>query len=379
MSESSGKRIDEIDALRGFALFGILLVNVFVFHAPIKFYGEFYGAFEGVQAMTVNGVVNFAGGKFLFIFAFLFGYGIVLQQNSRPNSFNIYFAKRMAVLLLIGTLHIALFWFGDILASYALLGFLVIPLLRLSKSTILVLAIFFILFRPLYYFGVVLFDWPSVQMGQLVSFEEFVSVFQEGSYFEIFKLRMREFVAFIPENLVWYISKTFGLFLVGIYAARINLFAQMKLNSLKFTQVTLLFISVSVLWNYFKLNVFGLFDLQAQPIWRPIMISINVFFETTLGLGYILGFSLVFQNSQLLTNILAKTGRLALTNYLLQSLVCVIVFYGFGFGQYAIWEPTDLVLFSAALFGFNVVFSHCYLQYKSVGPLEWLWRKAIGS
>ncbi|MGB0392099.1 MAG: DUF418 domain-containing protein, partial [Salibacteraceae bacterium] len=351
MSESSGNRIEEIDALRGFALFGILLVNVFVFHAPIKYYGEFYGAFEGVQAMAVNGVVNFAGGKFLFIFAFLFGYGIVLQQNSRPNSFNIYFVKRMAVLLLIGIVHIALFWFGDILASYALLGFLVIPLLRLSKPTILVLAIFFILFRPLYYFGVVLFDWPSVQMGELVSLEEFVSVFQEGSYFEIFKLRMREFGAFIPENLVWYISKTFGLFLVGIYAARINLFTQMKLNSIKFTQLTLLFILVSVLWNYFKLDVFGLFDLQAQPIWRPILISINVFFETTLGMGYILGFSLVFQNSQLLTNILAKTGRLALTNYLFQSLICVIVFYGFGFGQYAKWEPTDLVLFSAALFG----------------------------
>ncbi|MGB0431634.1 MAG: DUF418 domain-containing protein, partial [Bacteroidia bacterium] len=68
------KRIEEIDALRGFALFGILVVNLFVFHAPYSYYSEFYGAFTGIEASVVNLVITYFGGKFLFIFAFLFGY-----------------------------------------------------------------------------------------------------------------------------------------------------------------------------------------------------------------------------------------------------------------------------------------------------------------
>lgn len=371
------KRISELDALRGIALFGILLVNIFVFHAPLAYYGEFYGAFEGIQLLAVNGVVDFAAGKFLFIFAFLFGYGIVLQGNSCPKTFHSYFAKRMLVLLLFGVLHIVLFWFGDILASYALLGLLAIPLLRLSDRNILLLGFLLILFRPLFYVGVVRFGWPTDYFGKTPELAAFIAVFQQGSYLEILQLRMQEFLAFLPENLVWFLPKTFGLFLLGIFAARKQLFTRIKERSATYAIASSALFLISLGWVFWRPGLFSLFDLEATPFWRPVLIAANVFFETTHGLAYITGFSLLFQNSDFLTPIFAKAGRLALTNYILQSLICVLIFYGYGLGYFAKLLPTDLLLISLVIFGFNLAFSSIYLKYRSIGPLEYLWRSMI--
>ncbi|MFK8038813.1 MAG: DUF418 domain-containing protein [Crocinitomicaceae bacterium] len=372
-------RIQELDALRGIALLGILLVNIFVFHAPLSYYSDFYGAFEGIQATAVNIVVELAGGKFLLIFAFLFGYGIVLQEHSKPIEFKPYFVKRMITLLFFGLIHILLFWFGDILASYALLGLLVLPLIKLSNQSVLTIGILFIFFRPIYYLGVLSFDWPMIQSEKPATLNEFITVFQEGTYIEIFKLRMLELVAFMPENLVWYIPKTFGLFLIGIYAARKSLLASIKGNKKKYLASASILITISLIWIYYKSDLFHSIDLDSQPIWRPILIGVNVFFETTLGIGYIFGFSLIFQSNHFFTRILSKTGRLALTNYIIQSLICVIIFYGYGLGYYAKLRPTDLVLISFLIFSINLGFSFFYLKFRPVGPLEFLWRKLIKS
>lgn len=373
------KRIQEIDALRGFALFGILLVNVFVFHAPLSYYSEFYGSFEGLQADAVDVVVNFAGGKFLFIFAFLFGFGIELQKTSWATKFRTHFTKRMLVLLVFGLAHLLLFWFGDILASYALLGLLMLPFLNLSSRWILSLAAFFIFFRSIYYFGVVVFGWPQIAMGKPEDMDTFMSVFQHGTYFDIFQLRMREFFAFMPENLVWYIPKTFGLFFVGVYSARIGLFSRLRGNRSKFIIAFGVLFFISVFWITVKYGFFSLFDFKSAPIWRPILIGVNVFFETCLGLSYVLGFGMLFQSNNPITRLFARTGKLALSNYILQSFLCVGIFYGYGLGYYGKLRPTDLILITLSIFAINLIFSYIYMKYWSVGPLEHLWRKWVGA
>lgn len=370
-------RIAELDALRGFALLGILLVNVFVFHAPICYYGEFYGAFEGTEGLAVNTVVNFAGGKFMFIFAFLFGYGIVLQEKSQQEGFKSYFLKRMTVLLVFGLLHILLFWFGDILASYALLGFLIFPLLRLSNKRMLFTAIAFIMFRSLYYFAAFHFDLSTIPIEKPATLDYFMNTYQEGTYTSIFSLRMDEFISFIPENLVWYFPKTFGLFLLGVYAARKDFFASLKRNDTSYLITALLFMLVSTIWIFYKSEFFGMFDLEKEPYWRAPLIAINVVFETLLGLSYIIGFSMLFQKTAFLRKLFAKAGRLALSNYIMQSLLAVLIFYGYGLGYYAKLKPTDLILITIAIFSINLIFSHIYLKYRKLGPLEYLWRKLI--
>lgn len=376
-SKTSRNRIRELDALRGIALFGILLVNIFVFHAPYSYYGEFYGAFEGIQATVVEAVVDFAGGKFLFIFAFLFGYGIALQKESNGDAFRSYHSKRMFVLLLFGLTHIVLFWFGDILASYALLGLLLLPIIRLPDRYILFAALFFLLFRPLYYFALVVFDWPLIDMGKAAPLEQFVSTFQEGSFYEIFLLRMKELSAFMPENLVWYIPKTFGLFLIGFYARNKRLTVQIKEKTGKYRWLFFSLLAISIVWIFLKYDVFALFDLEATPMARPFLIAINVLVETAQGMAYIIGFLLLFQKHLMLSKLFEATGRMALSNYILQSLVAVLIFYSYGFAAYSKLVPTDLLWISIAIYGFNIGFSQLYLKHHHYGPLEYLWRKSI--
>ena len=368
-------RIQEIDSMRGFALFGVLLVNIFVFHAPLCYYGEFYGAMEGIEAAIVNAVVVLASGKFLFIFAFLFGYGISLQWTLLGPMFYSVFAKRMMILFLFGGAHIVLFWFGDILATYALLGIIIIPLMRMSSGWMLFFGAFFLLFRPFYYLGALYLDWPLIPPEQPVSLEEFKSIFQNGSFLEILQLRMKELIAFIPENLVWFIPKTFGLFFIGIYAARKEFFTKLKKQMKNFILWFVMFFLISMSWNYYKNDVFALIDLSEDPEWRPILIGINVIVEFCQGMAYIIGLGIIFQRNNFISEIFARTGRLALTNYILQSLLCVFIFYGFGLGYYSTLLPSDLVLIAVCIFGFNLFGSYWYLQYKSIGPLEYIWRK----
>lgn len=372
---SAVKRIQEIDALRGLALLGILIVNIFVFHAPYSHYGEFYGAFEGVQTTTVDLMVNYAGGKFLFIFAFLFGYGAALQRKSKGDQFRRYFPKRLLVLLLFGTLHITLFWFGDILASYALLGFLLIPFINSNRTVLLALACFFVFFRPLYYLGTVYFNWPLIHMEAPAELSVMMQTFQGGSYWGIFQLRMKEFWAFMPENLVWYIPKTLGLFYLGIYAERIDLIQRIKTAPLKSLLIVLLLLVSGIAWYSTRGAFFGMVDLKAEPLWRPFFISLNVIFETAVGISYILGFSLFFQRVPVIANTFARAGKMALTNYIMQSLICVLIFYGFGLGNYGKLLPTELIILSLAVYSFNLLFSALYLRFYSNGPLELIWRK----
>lgn len=371
------KRIHELDALRGFALFGILLVNMLIFHAPFAYYSFFYGKFTGIQETAVDVVVNYGSGKFMLIFAFIFGYGIALQLSSQNQLFNRYFSKRMLVLFCFGVLHILLFWMGDILASYAVVGLLVLPLIRLSNRTILILGIVFLLFPALYYLGVCLFGWPMMNPAKPAALNQFMDTFQKGSFSDVFFLRMKEFFAFIPQNFVWLLPKALGLFLIGIYAARKSLFAHIAKHKKDFLTIAILLICTSAVWYTIRMGIFESINLQQKPFWRPTLISFNLVFEAALGFGYIIVFTLLFQQFKGARRLFAKAGRMALTNYILQSLICVIIFYSYGFGLYGKLKPTDLILITVIIFSFNLVFSHIYFKYRTIGPLEYVWRKLI--
>ncbi|MGR3810283.1 DUF418 domain-containing protein [Jiulongibacter sp. NS-SX5] len=368
-------RIDEIDALRGLALLGILVVNIFIFHAPYSYYGEFYGHQEGINELIMKVVSRFFAGKFLFIFAFLFGFGAVLQQQTLGHQFPVKFRKRMFVLLVFGLLHTLFFWFGDILCSYALLGLLLIPVMKLKDDRLLKVSVLCFLFIPLYYFAAILFDWSMVHMGRPMAMDKFIEIFQTGSYMEILKLRMKESLAFLPENLVWYIPKTFGLFLLGVYTARKNLLRELKKFPLPFLIIGLTLLLSSTIWQLYKVDFFLLFDLEGFPIIRPFLIAMNETFGVCMGFGYTICFLLAFQKNKKLALFFAKPGRMSLTIYIAQSLICVLLFYGFGLGLYGQLTPLSLVGIATAIYLLLTLFSTLYLKVKRHGPLEIVWRK----
>ena len=169
--------------------------------------------------------------------------------------------------------------------------------------------------------------------------------------------------------------KTLGLFFIGIYASRQNIIQKIKQNTGVFLAICLVLISLSIVWEINKIDFFNTFDLEKMPIYRPILIAINVMFESFLGFGYIFGFIILFQNSRLISSVMAKTGRMALSNYILQSLFCVFIFYGYGLGFYGKLNPSDLVFIVVGIFMINILFSHLYLRKKKMGPLEYCWRK----
>jgi len=374
-SAQARARLHELDALRGVSLGGILLVNVFVFHAPYAYYSDFYGAFDGQQALIVDVIAALAAGKFLLVFAFLFGYGIALQHRSRGEDFLPYFVRRMLALALIGTLHVLLLWFGDILLSYALLGLLFLPLRGRSDRELLVLAGGAIFFRPLYYVGCALFGWPEVGAKLSLPLEDFIDALQSSSYAEIFWLRMEEFFVFTPENLVWFIPKTLGAMTLGFVACRMELVQQLRARRRRFFALGLILVSSALAWAVFKMDFFALFDLERHPIVRPMLIALNVLFETAMGLGYILLLLLMFRRSGRVTRLLAGAGRMSLSNYILQSILCVTLFNAYGIGWYGTLKPSELLLVGVAVFGVNLGVSWLVLRSFERGPLEAISRR----
>lgn len=370
-------RIEILDLMRGIALFGILLVNIFVFHAPIAYFSEFYGAFEGLQAEVLNITINFSSGKFLFLFAFLFGYSAQLQKQSKRENFKSYFTRRMLILFGFGCIHILLFWFGDILSMYAILGILLLPFLKLPNNYLLLFSCLFLLFRPIYYFGIEIFYWPAPHMATTFSLSDFISTFQEGNYLDILKLRYHEYLAFIPEILVWYLPKIFGVFLLGVYSCKIEIIQKSQLSPKKFLLIAIILFAFGGLWLVLRPEIFATVDLEDSPIWRPIFITFNVVFETLLSIAYIIGILLVYPLNNRLIQWIASAGRMALSNYFLQSLLCITLFYGFGFGFYAKLNPYTLIIITLSIYLLNLILSHFYLQKFNRGPLEYLWRWLI--
>ncbi|MEX2593348.1 MAG: hypothetical protein WD426_11270 [Anditalea sp.] len=130
---SDENRLVELDILRGFALFGIIVVNIFVFHASYIHYFEFYGSLTGFQGRIIEVIIDFFAGNFMFIYAFLFGFGFYLQEErfqQKQQSFSEFYFRRMFLLALFGSIHILLFWYGDILLPYAVMGMVLLLLTR---------------------------------------------------------------------------------------------------------------------------------------------------------------------------------------------------------------------------------------------------------
>ncbi len=368
-------RIHQIDALRGFALFGILVVNIFVFHAPYPHYGEFYFQFVGTEIRVLENMFFFFAGKFMFIYAFLFGYSFWLQYEKaeQEDTFRSYWNRRMLLLACFGVLHIFFLSFGDILLPYAILGLSLPFFARLSNKKVL-LWFFLIYLIPVYEFVLRGFvEYPSIFMQPVVPLENYIEINGQGSFFEILKLRIQDYFSLKNEKLIMYIPKEISLFLIGMLAAKSKLASKLDIKKgLVFCVFALLVVGIIYLY---KPGILSLFDYE-NSLWQRIVVGLIIqFSEFVHGMLYIIGFWLLW-NVTLLKSILfplTYTGRLSLTNYIMQSLICVILFSGLGY--YAQLSPTELITLACAIYLMQLVFSFLWLKRNKYGPLEAVWRK----
>ncbi len=378
------ERILLIDGLRGFALLGILIAHItYWFNAgptPDDVFGK-YGNDVGFQiASTFEGI--FISGKFYTFFSFLFGLSFALQMESK--SFTIgRFLWRLFILGLIGLIH-SLHWRGDILSIYFVVGLVMILFRKASDKVLIIVSFLLILnlpsrIREVYYLAYPTAPLTAVQQKQQQQkTNEYWQMLRRGNYPELLAANvpaLSEKFDFQFESGRIYI--TLGYFLLGLLAGRRKWFSQWEQHRSFFKKwlkisgfATLGIIAVAV-----PLGI--LFGNGAPKPWFNILMSslydIHCVFLTFF---YIAGMTFLLQKKSwqgALQNF-AVIGKLALTSYLGQTLVGILLFYGIGLNLIGEINPWICLLLTFPVFGLQIVFSRWWLSQYNYGPVEWLWR-----
>lgn len=386
-SITPSSRIVLIDALRGFALAGVALVHITEQYVagPTP-----EGFMEGLNSLPDNILMGFINvlvrGKFFALFSILFGLSFSLQMVSaqrRGEDFSGRFLWRAVLLFVIGYVH-QLFYRGDILTIYAVLAPFLIPFHRLSKAWVLgVMTICFLSIpRFITYFWVgnaSFFGLPDGFQSPLET--AYFETLEGGSIGQVFAANavygMKTKMSFQlqPIGRLYY---TFGYFLLGLWLGRIGLFQQAaeKLQLVKRV----------MLWSLGLLVLAGVltgltFSQAPQPVDFTHILhvtGINFFDWTNIALtGIILGaFILLYFKKWWHPKLafFAPYGRMALTNYVLQSIIGTFLFFGWGLGWIGQLRSLYLGLIAIILIALQVHFSRYWLQHFKYGPLEWLWR-----
>ena len=379
---SAKERIDLVDALRGFALLGIFLANILTFSGWDLLTPEAREALAGQAAIDWQHRFHkfFIDGKFYTIFSLLFGAGFALQLDRLTrrgaDGLRIY-RRRVLVLLCIGLVHEWLIWDGDILVLYALMG-LILPLFhRLPDRSLLIWSAVLIFLVPVAGIHFVkALGWPAdaglmglsdriaIGLGA-VNVKDGVTWLQRTDFEGWFAwVASGPFYAWGLKIMSWRIPKVLGIMVLGMWAGR-RLAAGTLLDDRRLLWCVFaggLVIGVPANLAYTTGN-------QWQTDWPSLIGTVP------LGLAYAAGFALLWPHAKSLLGIFADPGRMALTNYLAQSVFSIIVFYGIFLGQIGHWPPALFYSYVVAFYGAQLLFSRWWLRHHEQGPMEALWRR----
>ncbi|MDJ1466414.1 DUF418 domain-containing protein [Cytophagaceae bacterium DM2B3-1] len=398
--ESAANRLQVVDSLRGFALLGILIAHIVSWFDGGPLPGSIYQkAFENIPVwqQILNGITQFISevlvrGKFFSFFSFLFGLSFALQLFSfekKSGNFLGRYAWRLVILGLIGLAH-SLHWRGDILSIYAPLGFLLLLFRKLPDKIILTIAILLVINIPTRLTAIYQQYLPQLSKAQQEQqnkqsekdTEQYYQIMMHGSYVDNLKANFKALEMkknFQIESGRIYI--TFGFFLLGLYAGRKKIFEQFPVNKLFFKKILQYsgFIALGLLIAGICLGVMYNNNPQPPPAILFIFMTIYDSFNALLTLFYIAGITLLFAkpvwNSRLLH--FAPVGKMALTSYVSQTVIGLLLFYGYcGLGLVGIIPPWICFLLSAPIFLLQMQFSKWWLSRFKYGPLEWIWRSA---
>ena len=385
----TSERFIILDALRGFALLGICMANFPEFSLYTFLSPEAAASMPtAVQDKITRYLLYiFVDGKFYTLFSLLFGIGfsIIIRNAERKgvNGFRIFY-RRMGMLMLFGLLHLMFIWSGDILLLYALLGMLLPFFRQVPDKKLLGWALFFLIL-PI---GVDLvceitrtnLALPFIRLQEtycaeygingtnfaywLHDAEDYGTVFQflvQGAC-----VRMQEFII---GNRYF---KVLGLFLVGFYIGRNRIYADLEGRKNLLVKVCRLGLIIglpcSLLYAWSSMGGHPLSDTL-----HSLFYFISVY---PLGFAYAAGLCLLYLRVKSLSiwKWLAALGRMALTNYIGQSVIGMFLFYGIGLGWGSTIGLLQTEVIVLAVFLFQMLFSRLWLSGFKFGPLEWIWR-----
>ncbi len=388
-----------MDVLRGFAILGIFIANL---GTGFSWYNEQAKATGPFLLPEADHTMYFLHhmlieGKFYSIFSLLFGWGIALQfKRAAANDINALptVKRRLFFMLLLGAVHL-LIWPGDIVFFYALLGFILLPLRKLSNRTLLITGGILILSPVLLYW--LKMTWPALSypskllldtgirvdeaIMNIESEEEFIKLMKEGSWFDQLKMNISGF--FFRYQYLFFssrIPKVLGMFLVGYVIGRSDFYK--KIAQYKKTVIIIIIagLLIGLPANYFlarfmQNHMSDYWQLKTNGLYQTIAYALGV---VPLALAYVGMFMLAFQSSggKKILSVLAPAGKMAFTNYIMQSLIGNFVFLGAGLGYMGQVGPVYYTLFGLLVFIVQVNISTIWLKYFHYGPVEWLWRSA---
>jgi len=382
------ERIDSLDILRGFALMGILVMNIQSFSMPSAAYliPNSYESLDGIHgALWLVGYLFFDL-KFMAMFSILFGAGIVLMSQRRDASGDpvlwVHF-RRMFLLLLFGLMHAYLIWYGDILVGYAICGVFVVWVRKWRPSRLLIAGGVLICFGAVFHIlvGLSAQFFPeaveSIRGDYVVTLEEHQAEIDayRGAWSEHFSFRLTESLGMhffvFPMMFFWRLC---GLMCVGI--------ALYKSSVLDASRSCAFYIRMAVIGVVLGLP---LVCMGAYTGWQndfdPVYILgygalFNYFGSVFIAFMWI---SLIMLLSRahsfsMVRHALSCYGRMAFTNYIGQSLMATCIFYGYGLGWFGSVSRLEQMGVVLVIWAVQLFFSVIWLLYFRLGPLEWIWR-----
>jgi uncharacterized protein len=367
------ERFSLLDLLRGFALFGVLLINLLYFFRVslwdhiLRFHSD-PGWLNHAIDMFAMGVVEF---KAFNLFAFTFGIGMAIQAERtrmRGASAELFLMRRFLVLLMIGAIHMTLISNVDILMLYAVCGMVLTLLLRLPAVVLMFAGVAAIYLPTLLPLGPALPPEAELRRWAAMAAQHY----GHGSFTDIVAFRWQETRALIAPLLFETAQNTAGMMLLGMAAWRSGVIrapARFRTQLWIFCAIAGSVGATNTIRDVFARDTGHTFPL---PHFVGVMGA-----EVPLALAYGALLLAMLGDPKRIpawATRFATAGQMALTNYLTQSLVFGAIFYGFGFGLFGRVAPAPAAAFGVLFYAAQLFFSQWWLARYRFGPCEWLWR-----
>ncbi|UYW72101.1 DUF418 domain-containing protein [Bacillus cereus] len=373
-------RIQSLDIIRGIAILCILFANLPTMTGLDPFNQAGYSGTDKAIRFLVD---LFIQAKFYTIFAFLFGVGFyIFMKNTEAKGSPMYklFIRRLCILLAFGLLHFTFLWYGDILHAYALAGFILLFFYKRSTKLIFIAGCSFLTVS--YVLHIIVFLQASSSILEVPTYYQYMFTGNTTNHtvnlftHYLYQVKARLFFLMIeePQQLLIAIPEYIGLFLIGLWAGKKDIFRRvLELKKrIKIVQWTSLLISclisLHIIYYFIETDVYYANHIQ---LWI-------LFGGKTLAIFYICSLLLICEKKENLKWLhpFMNVGKYALTNYITQSILALIILsWCFkDISQVYYWQ---LCIFGLIISFVQIIISKVWSKYFRYGPIEWVWRKGI--
>ncbi len=387
-------RIATIDAVRGFAVLGILVMNIVAMGMPVYAYVDphHYGGATGADLIAWAAAYVLADGKMRALFTMLFGASMGIAADRSDGAAGGHF-RRMAWLFVFGMIHAWLFWFGDILVLYAITGAIVFigwrwqpaPLIFIAAACfLLIIADDLLAWQQLTALRAAATA-PGASEAAVTTWNTVIAsvspppaalaqqiALYRGGFLDALAARTPTILMFQTTLLPLSLAETLGYAAFGLALHRTGFFT----GGWRTTTYRALLVAGGVAILFYMPIVRLLITVRFDPATIPLADMFSFLLRPWLALAYASGIVLLVRrgSSPRLVARLVAAGRMALSNYLGTTLIATTLFYGYGFGLYGSLGRANLYGIVIAIWIMILLWSKPWLDRFAYGPLEWLWR-----